>query len=66
MDRTQAVTAERARMARELHDNAEIAGRPEMAEGTVKTHVSRLPAKLELRSRVQASVLAKELGISSN
>ncbi|MGW1004415.1 LuxR C-terminal-related transcriptional regulator [Streptomyces sp. NPDC002520] len=37
-----------------------------MAEGTVKTHVSRLPAKLELRSRVQASVLAKELGISSN
>jgi DNA-binding NarL/FixJ family response regulator len=31
----------------------------------VKTHVSRVPAKLELRSRVQAAVLAQELGIPS-
>ncbi len=43
--------------------NAGIGVRLGMAEATVKTHVSRLLGKLELRSRVQAAVLAQELGI---
>ncbi|MCM1971195.1 response regulator transcription factor [Streptomyces sp. G1] len=43
--------------------NAEIAVRLEMAEATAKTHVSRVLAKLELRSRVQAAVMAQELGL---
>ncbi|MFD4956899.1 LuxR C-terminal-related transcriptional regulator [Streptomyces sp. NPDC058451] len=43
--------------------NPGIALRLDLAEGTVKTHVSRLLGKLELRSRVQAAVLEQELGI---
>ncbi|MBX9422889.1 MULTISPECIES: response regulator transcription factor [Streptomyces] len=43
--------------------NAEIAVGLDMAEATVKTHVSKVLGKLELRSRVQAAVLARELGV---
>jgi DNA-binding NarL/FixJ family response regulator len=42
----------------------EIARSLHMAETTTKTHVSRIFAKLGLRSRVQAAILAQELGLS--
>lgn len=44
--------------------NSEIAQREFLSEATVKTHISRILAKLELRDRVQLVVFAFEHGLA--
>jgi DNA-binding NarL/FixJ family response regulator len=43
--------------------NAELAAKLTLSEATVKTHVARIFAKLSLRDRAQAVVLAYETGL---
>jgi DNA-binding NarL/FixJ family response regulator len=44
--------------------NQEIAGRLVISEGTVKTHVSRILAKLALRDRIHAVIYVYQSGIA--
>ncbi|HEY3465858.1 MAG TPA: response regulator transcription factor [Amycolatopsis sp.] len=45
--------------------NAQIGTRLHIGETTVKTHVSRVLTKLDLRSRVQAAIIAQENGLAA-
>jgi DNA-binding NarL/FixJ family response regulator len=58
-DREQVVFAQMAAG----RSNREIAAELHLSEGTVKTHVGRILAKLDLRDRVQAVILAYESGL---
>jgi DNA-binding NarL/FixJ family response regulator len=44
--------------------NQAIAGELFIAEATVKTHVSRVLAKLQVTSRMQAAIRAREAGLA--
>jgi DNA-binding NarL/FixJ family response regulator len=63
---TQTLTAREHEVLAEIvlgRSNAEIGSQLFVAEKTVKTHVSRILRKLDLRDRVAAVIYAYEAGI---
>jgi DNA-binding NarL/FixJ family response regulator len=63
-----ALTPRELEVLRELaagRSNAELAALFQLSEATIKTHVARIMAKLHLRDRAQAVVLAYETGLVS-
>ncbi|WP_435860329.1 response regulator transcription factor [Streptomyces scabiei] len=46
--------------------NAQIARRLRVEESTVKTHVQKLLAKLDVRTRVEAALIASRAGLVEN
>jgi len=51
------------RLLADGRSNAEIAAKLFMSEGTVKVHVSHVLAKLDVGNRVQAAILAHQVGL---
>ena len=52
-----------AHPARRGLSNTELAGALQLSEATVKTHITRILTKLQLRDRVQAVVVAYQTGL---
>lgn len=63
LDQLSAREAEVFRLVARGLSNREIAEQLFIGETTIKTHVTRILTKLDLRDRVQAVVLAYEAGI---
>ncbi|QDP94782.1 response regulator transcription factor [Microlunatus elymi] len=66
-DKVQLLTAREVEVLQQIAagaTNAEIAGTLYMAEGTVKTHIGRLLAKLDCRDRVSLVLFAFEAGLA--
>ena len=51
------------RLVAQGSSNLEVAAELGLSQSTVKTHVSRMLARLDLRSRTQLAAFARDLGL---